>query len=340
MTAADGVLVVIICALTAYALLAGADFGGGVWDLFARGRHADDERRLISGALGPVWEANHVWLIFVIVATFSGFPSAFGLIARTLELPLAFAVAGIVLRGAAYVYRAYGEEAAGPEQWWGRLFAVASTVTPFMLGVCGAALATGRLHGAPASSPLAPFRSGFTIVSGLFAVAVTAFLAAVYLCHDAAGSPETVHLVPGLRRKALGAAVVAGGLSLALLPLLNRDAPVVAHRFHDRSIPFLVLAVLCGTVSLAVIWRRRYVLARATAALAVGGVLWGWAVAQYPDLAVGAATARGAAASEANLRALLVAMGFGMAVILPAFGLLLKVFAAPEPAGDGPIHGA
>jgi cytochrome d ubiquinol oxidase subunit II len=334
MTAADGVLVVIICSLTAYTLLAGADFGGGVWDLFARGRHARAERRLISGALGPVWEANHVWLIFVIVATFSGFPSAFGLIARTLELPLAFALAGIVLRGAAYVYRAYGEGAAGPEQWWGRVFAIASTVTPFMLGVCGAALATGKLHTDPMSSPLAPFQSAFTLVSGLFAVAVTAFLAAVYLCHDAAGSPETVELVPGFRRKALGAAVTAGVLSLALLPLLDHDAPVVAHRFHERSLAFLALAVLCGTGSLLLVWRRRYVLARITGGLAAGGVLWGWAVAQYPDLAVGAATASGAAASGPNMRALLIAMGFGMAVILPAFYVLLRVFAAPEPAGS------
>jgi cytochrome d ubiquinol oxidase subunit II len=335
MTAADGVLVVIICSLTAYTLLAGADFGGGAWDLLARGRHARGERRLISHALGPVWEANHVWLIFVIVATFSGFPSAFGLIARSLELPLALALAGIVLRGAAYVYRAYGEGAAGPEQWWGRVFAVASTITPFMLGVCGASLATGRLHADPASGPLVPFQSAFTLVSGAFAVVVTAFLAAVYLCHDAAGSPETVALVPGFRRKALGAAMAAGVLSLALLPLLSRDAPVVAHRFHERSLPFLVLAVLCGTVSLVVIWRRRYVLARVTAALAVGGVLWGWAVAQYPDLAVGAATASGSAASGPNLRALLIAMGFGMAVILPAFALLLRVFATPEPSAAG-----
>jgi cytochrome d ubiquinol oxidase subunit II len=337
-TAADGVLLVIISSLTAYALLAGADFGGGVWDLLARGRHAKDERRLISGSLGPVWEANHVWLIFVIVATFSGFPAAFGLIARTLELPLAFALAGIVLRGAGYVYRAYGEGAYGPEEtgtaWWGRVFAVASTSTPFMLGVCGAALATGKLHTAPMSSPLVPFQSAFTLVSGLFAVAVTAFLAAVYLCHDAAGSPETAHLVPGFRRKALGAAAVAGVLSLVLLPLLAHDAPVVAQRFRDRSIPFLALAALAGTVSLAVIWQRRYVLARVTGALAVGGVLWGWALAQYPDLAVGAATAAGTAAAGPNLRALLIAMGFGMAVILPAFVLLLRVFATPEPGGD------
>ncbi|NUP53917.1 MAG: cytochrome d ubiquinol oxidase subunit II [Catenulispora sp.] len=328
MTAVNLLLAVIICALAAYALLAGADFGAGVWDLLARGRHADRERRLIAHALGPVWEANHVWLIFVIVATFSGFPSAFGLIARGLELPLAFALAGIVLRGAAYVYRAYGEGAAGPESLWSRVFAVASSVTPFMLGVSGAALATGKVTAD--SGPLAPFSSAFTLVAGVFAVTVTAFLAAVYLCHDAGTDPGTEDLVPVFRRKALAAASVAGVVSLALLPLLYQDAPTVAHRFTERSIPFVVLAVVCGFGSIAVIWKRRYVLARATAATAVVAVLLGWAAAQYPDLAVGTATARDSAAGAANLHALLIAMGFGMAVILPAFFVLLKVFSGPE----------
>ncbi|NUR59964.1 MAG: cytochrome d ubiquinol oxidase subunit II [Catenulispora sp.] len=328
MTAVNLLLAVIICALAAYALLAGADFGAGVWDLLARGRRADRERRLIAHALGPVWEANHVWLIFVIVATFSGFPTAFGLIARGLELPLAFALAGIVLRGAAYVYRAYGEGAAGPDTLWSRVFAVASSVTPFMLGVSGAALATGKVTAD--SGPLAPFDSAFTIVSGVFAVIVTAFLAAVYLCHDAGTDADTEDLVPVFRRKALAAATLAGLVSLALLPLLYQDAPTVAHRFTERSIPFVVLAAACGFGSIAVIWKRRYVLARATAATAVIAVLLGWAAAQYPDLAVGAATARDSAAGAANLHALLIAMAFGMTVILPAFFLLLKVFSGPE----------
>ena len=328
MTAVSLLLAVIICALAAYALLAGADFGAGVWDLLARGRRADRERRLIAHALGPVWEANHVWLIFVIVATFSGFPTAFGLIARGLELPLALALAGIVLRGAAYVYRAYGEGAAGPDSLWSRVFAVASSVTPFMLGVSGAALATGEVTAD--SGPLTPFSSAFTIVAGVFAVIVTAFLAAVYLCHDAGTDPQTEDLVPVFRRKALAAATLAGAVSLALLPLLYQDAPVVAHRFTERSIPFVVLAAACGFGSIAVIWRRRYVLARATAATAVVAVLLGWAVAQYPDLAVGAATARDSAAGPANLHALLIAMAFGMTVILPAFLLLLRVFSGPE----------
>ena len=161
MTAVNLMLVIMVLSLLAYALLAGADFGGGAWDLLAGAgrdrRSAEDQRSLISGSLGPVWEANHVWLIFVIVCTFSGFPSAFGDIATSLELPLALALVGIVLRGASYVYRAYGEGASLPDRWWSRIFACASVLTPFMLGVSGAALATGRLR--PGSSPTVPFQA-------------------------------------------------------------------------------------------------------------------------------------------------------------------------------------
>jgi cytochrome d ubiquinol oxidase subunit II len=332
MTAVNAMLGIIVLSLLAYALLAGADFGGGFWDLFAgwsrRGDHdPEGQRRLISASLGPVWEANHVWLIFVIVCVFSGFPTAFGTIATSLELPLGFALVGIVLRGAAYVYRAYGGGAALPDQWWGRIFAGASVLTPFMLGVSGAALATGRLG--PHSTPTEPFRSPFTLAAGMLAVVVTAFLAAVYLCHNAAQNPETAHLVAVFRRKAMGAAVAAGAVALALLPFLYRDAPVVAARFTDRSLPLAALSAACGAASLLVLWRERYVLARATAAVAVIGVLGGWAAAQYPDLMVGVHTAAESAAAPQSMDAMLVAMSFGMAVILPSFYFLLKVFSSP-----------
>ncbi len=329
MTAADLLLGVMVGGLTAYALLAGADFGGGVWDLLARGRHAADERRLIATSLGPVWEANHVWLIFVLVALFSGFPPAFGIIGSTLQVPLICALVGIVLRGSAYVYRAYGAGAAGPDRWWGHVFAVASTITPFSLGVTGAALASGELA---TDGPLRPLTSAFGLVCGLFAVTVTAFLAAVYLCRDAAASSATEHLVPGFRRRALGGALASGALAAVLLPLLWSDAPAVAHRFGDRSIPFAVASAAGGIAALVLLWRRRFTAARTAAGLAVAGVLWGWAAAQYPDLVVGHATVASAAAPEANLVAMLIAIGLGMAVIVPSTIMLFRLFSRPDAA--------
>jgi cytochrome d ubiquinol oxidase subunit II len=331
MTAVNLMLVIMVLSLLAYALLAGADFGGGGWDMLAGlGRDRDSaerQRGLIAASLGPVWEANHVWLIFVIVCTFSAFPAAFGDIATSLELPLALALVGIVLRGAAYVYRAYGEGASLPDRWWSRIFACASVLTPFMLGVSGAALATGRLR--PGSSPTVPFQSPFTLLAGLLAVVVTAFLAAVYLCYDASLNPDTRELVAVFRRKAIAAAVASGVVVLVMLPFFYRDAPVVAHRFTDRAIPFAAVSAVCGFGSLLVLWKQRYVLARVTAAAAVVGVLGGWAAAQYPDLLVGVYTARQAAAAPSSLDTMLVAMSVGMAVVLPSFLYLLKVFTAP-----------
>ncbi len=332
MTAVNAMLVAIVLSLLAYALLAGADFGGGVWDLVAGwsrrpGRDPEGQRGLIAASLGPVWEANHVWLIFVIVSVFSAFPTAFGTIATSLELPLGLAVVGIVLRGAAYVYRAYGEGAALPDRWWGRIFAGASVLTPFLFGVSGAALATGRLG--LASSPTEPFRTPFALTAGVLAVVVTAFLAAVYLCHNAAQDPSTGHLVRVFRRKAMGAALAAGVIALVMLVFFYRDAPVVSARFTDRSIPLAAVSALCGVGSLVVLWRERYVLARGTAAVAVAGVLGGWAAAQYPDLMAGVHTAAESAAAPQSVDAMLVAMCLGMAVILPSFYLLLKVFSRP-----------
>ncbi|WP_261557501.1 cytochrome d ubiquinol oxidase subunit II [Frankia tisae] len=328
MTAADLLLVVMVIGLTAYALLGGADFGGGVWDLLARGRDARAQRKLISNAIGPVWEANHVWLVFIVVALFSGFPPAYGVVGSSLEVPLSAALVGIVLRGAAYVYRAYGAGAAGPDHWWGHVFAVSSTITPFALGVAGAALATGDMS---PDDPFAPVRSSFGLVCGLFAVAATAFLAAVYLCKDAAASPVTEHLVPDFRRRAAGGAVVCGILALILLPLFWHQAPVVAHRFADRSLLLVVLSAVGGIGALVALARNQFVAARLAAGLAVAAMLWGWAVAQYPDLIVGQVTVDDAAAPSTNIQAMLYTVGGGLLLITPPLVVLYRLFTRPEP---------
>ncbi|KDA43902.1 cytochrome d ubiquinol oxidase subunit II [Frankia sp. B2] len=329
MTSADLLLIIMVVGLTAYALLGGADFGGGVWDLLARGRHAGDQRKLISASLGPVWEANHVWLIFIVVAMFSGFPEAYGVIGSSLEVPLSVALVGIVLRGAAYVYRSYGAGGAGPDHWWGHVFAVSSTIAPFALGVAGAALASGDLS---TDDPFAPVRSPFGLVCGAFAVAATAFLAAVYLCRDAASSPATAHLVADFRRRAIGGAVLCGALAAILLPLLWADAPQVAGRFRDRSLPLVALSTLGGIGALVALWRDQFGAARIAAGLAVGAMLWGWAVAQYPDLVVGQATVDTAAAPTTNIRAMLFAIAGGLVVLVPSLMMLFRLFSRPEPA--------
>jgi cytochrome d ubiquinol oxidase subunit II len=363
MSAADGVLVAILLGLTAYAVLGGADFGGGVWDLLAHGPRRDAQRELIAHSMGPVWEANHVWLVFVIIGLFSGFPGAFGVLCRTLILPLSLALAGIVLRGAAFAYRQYGrpDESRPPVRgtiWWGRVFAVASTVTPFMLGVAGGAVATGDLPADGSGGVLAPFGSPLALVAGALAVMTCAFLAAVYLARDAevtvspatgggptdAGANATgladaaasrpagsgrgaaaagAELVGDFRRRALGAAALAGALAIAALPLLWADAPSVAARF-GRALGPAALSVAGGVAALVLLWHRRFGAARVAAAVAPAGLLWGWGLAQYPWLVVGAADVPGSAAPPHSEAAILIVLAAGMILVTPALALLLR----------------
>jgi cytochrome d ubiquinol oxidase subunit II len=321
-TAADLILLVIVGALTAYLVLGGADFGGGLWDLFAVGRTGARQRALISRTLGPVWEANHVWLILALVATFSAFPPVYAAIGRGLALPVSIALVGIVLRGAGYVYRAYGQGAAGGDRLWGRVFAIASVIAPYMLGEAAAGLATGEMDAGAAL-----LGRPFAILVGALTVAATAFLAATYLAHEAdVGGDEPLARV--FRWRALAGAVITGLLALALVPTLRADAPRLADHL-DRAVPFIAVSALAGLGALVLLWRSRYRLARVPAALAVACVLWGWAAAQYPYLIAGQDTISQASAPANSLRATALVLVAGLALLAPGTIALFRVFARP-----------
>lgn len=312
-----GILLIILASLTAYLVLGGADFGAGIWDLLARGQTARRQRELMSRSIGPVWEANHVWLILALVATFAAFPPLYESIGRGLAVPVAIALVGIVLRGAAYVYKSYGNGAAGPDHLWGRIFAIASAVTPYMFGVTAGGLATGKLH-AGARLIVDPFAA----LTGGLAVVATAFLAAVYLCHDAATTDPG--LVPVFRRRAVGGAILAGVLALALLPTL----PSTAGLHLGRAAGLIALSAAAGLATLLLLWRKAFRAARTSAAVAVAAILWGWAAAQYPALIVGRLTVSDAAAStQAATFGVLLA---GLIVLAPALIVLFKVFSRSE----------
>lgn len=313
-----GILLIILASLTAYLVLGGADFGGGIWDLLAGGKTASRQRELIARSIGPVWEANHVWLILALVATFSAFPPVYEAIGRGLALPVSVALIGIVLRGAAYVYRSYGNGAAGPDHLWGRVFAIASAVTPYMLGVTAAGLATGKLD-----SGAALLTDPFAALTGGLAVVATGFLAAVYLCHDAAAADP--QLVPIFRRRAAAGAILAGILALALLPTL----PTTAGLHLGRAAGFIALSGTAGIATLLLLWRRAFRAARGSAAIAVAAILWGWAAAQYPALIVGRLTVSNAAASTQT--ATFVVLLAGLILLAPALIGLFRVFSRAEP---------
>jgi cytochrome d ubiquinol oxidase subunit II len=332
-TALDySVAAILWLAVVAYAVLAGADFGGGVWDLFARGPRADEQRRAVTRAMGPVWEANHVWLIFLITGLFTGFPTAFAALAIGLFVPFSLVLLGIVMRGAAFAFRAHAAGGAS-RQRWGLVFGIASTITPFLLGACAGAVATGRATRPErvAADLLLPWTSPFALVCGALALAICAGLAAAYLAveQDQAGNIE---LAEDFRRRALAAGAVTLVLAVAALPLTPTSAPSLWRGLTGRALPLTSAAALFAMVAALAMLRRRYRVARAFIVLQVASILLAWAVAQAPYLVPPNISIDGSASPPEVMASLLVTYCVGGAVLLPALALLFHVFKGRNPA--------
>jgi cytochrome bd ubiquinol oxidase subunit II len=317
---------VALLALTAYVVLGGADFGAGFWDLTAGGaQRGAPVRAMIKRAMSPVWEANHVWLIFLLVVLWTGFPEAFGSITSTLAIPLFVAALGIVLRGGAFALK--GEAATIAEaRALGATFALASVIVPFFLGAAAGAIAAGEVPVANAGGDeWASWTQSTSILVGALAVATGAHLAAVFLGADSLRAGET-ELVHAFRVRALGSGVVAGALAIAGLLVVRSDVPGLYDDLTSGAGLACVLASgAAGLVTLWLEWRERFELARYTAAAAVGAIVAGWAVAQEPYLLPPDLTVHEAAAPDATLAALLVATGLGMLILIPALTWLFRL---------------
>jgi len=319
-------LAILWVGLTAYVLFGGADFGGGFWDLFAGGAHRGRAQRgLIEHSIGPVWEANHVWLIFVIVLAWTGIPSVFAAIASTLYIPLTLAAVGIIARGAGFAFRKASTEL-WQQRLFGAVFAFASVVTPLCLGAIAGAIASGRVPPGIAEGDLvASWVNPTSAVSGLLGVGITAYLAAVFLTRDAQRSGRS-DLAEAFRRRALATGITVGGVSAAGLLVVRADAAdLFAELTRGRALPAVAVSIAAGLASLVLLWRRRYVAVRVTAALAVVGLLWGWGLGQYPDLLPGV-TLADAAATDAVLAATLGALAVGALLLLPSLWWLYATF--------------
>jgi len=329
LTLANALAAVLLIALNAYVVLAGADFGGGVWDLFAWGPRRQQQRDLIAHAIGPVWEANHVWLILAVVLLFTCFPTVFAQLAITLHVPLTLMLFGVVLRGSAFAFRSYGSESDVAERRWGRTFAIASLVTPILLGACVGAVAAGRVHGSAAGGFvqgfIRPWLTPFALSIGLLALCLFAFLAAVYLTLETTDA----ELREDFRRRAL-----AAGLSLfpaALLTLvLAGEAPDMRAGllFSIRGLLIQLPTALAAVTALAALGSRRYRLARVAAVAQASFIIWGWAIAQYPMMLPPETTIAGAAAPAITLQLVAGALGLGALVLLPSLAYLFRVFKA------------
>lgn len=327
--AALAVAGVIMVALNFYVLFAGADFGGGVWDFLASGPRKKEQRDLISHALAPIWEANHVWLILVIVLLFTCFPAAFSTVAIALHIPLSLMLIGIVLRGSAFIFRSYGSDDNATQQRWGRVFAIASIVTPVLLGMCIGAIATGGIGSAAPDGSfvahfIAPWLTLFGVGVGLLALALFSFLAAVYLTVEAEGT----ELAEDFRTRALWAAAAVFVIAFGVLALSWNSAPMVraALMAGKFALAIHVVTGIAAVTAIAALWTRRFELARVAAAAQVTFILWGWAVAQYPYVLPPALTINASAAPTRTLVLVLWALAAGACVLFPSLFYLFRIF--------------
>ena len=318
-------LVFALIGLALYTVLGGADFGAGFWQLFAgKGEPADEIRDEAHHAMAPVWEANHVWLIFVLTVVWTAYPAAFGSIASTLSIPLFIAGIGIVLRGGAYALRA-GTATPVEQRSIDTVFAISSILTPFALGTVIGALASERVHvGNPGGSLATSWLNPTSIAIGLLAVASSAYLAAVFLSGDATRAGDRP-LAERFRTRALAAGLAAGAVAIGGLVVLHFDAERIFRRLTDgAALPALVVSLGAGVATLALVARRRYEPARYTAALAVTATIAGWAVAQRPVFLHGL-TIRQAAAGHDTLVAVTVAVLAGAVLLFPSLALLFRL---------------
>lgn len=328
---------VVLMGLIAYTVFGGADFGAGVWTALAFGPRGAEQREAIFRAMGPVWETNHVWLILVTVTLFTAFPPAFADLFTALLVPLVIALVGIVFRGAAFAFRHYGYIAEARLPATGAVFSVTSLVTPMALGTAVGAVAAGKIdieRGQVVSGLWQPWLQPFPVLCGLIAVALCGFLTASYMTTRTSG-----RLQEDFRNRALATSLVLGALTTLAIPLAYFDAKPFWDQLDD-PVPILIMcsAVAAGVSSLAVLWRRWYVLAPPVAASTAALVLAGWGAAQYPYLVPPSERISDVAAGSATLTAFLVSLPIGALILVPSLVLLYTTF-SEKTGGPGAPHG-
>jgi cytochrome d ubiquinol oxidase subunit II len=319
MTLANAVLAVIWLGVIAYAVFGGADFGAGIWDLFAGSADTGKEpRELLERSIGPVWEANHVWLIFVLVYLWTAFPEAFVSIMTTLYIPMMLAGFGIVLRGSSFAFRKWASRLTY-RRMFGIAFAASSLVTPFFLGTVASGVASGRVPlGNAAGDPWTSWLNPTSILGGTLAMVVSAYIAAVLTARDAARS-NRMDLASYFRNRALASGALAGLVAGVGILVIRADAPVLFDGLTDTyGLAVVLISVVAGTTSLAAIYMRGRQLSRFVAVVATVTILWGWGLGQYPWLLPDVLTIEEGAASDAVLVALLVAFVGAAVLAVPA----------------------
>nr|WP_204745389.1 cytochrome d ubiquinol oxidase subunit II [Glycomyces paridis] len=343
MTLEFAVAAALFAGVLCYAVLGGADFGSGFHDLTAGGsRRGAPLRTLIDHSIGPVWEANHVWLIYVLVMWWTGFPESFAAAMTTLYVPLVLALGGIVLRGASFAFRKYSETL-WQARLFGVVFATSSVLAPFFLGTIAGALASGRVPAGGNGDPWTSWLAPTPLFTGAISVGTCAFLAGTFLTADAARRGQDA-LAARLRVRSLVVGAVTGAVVFAALIPIERDAPTLWEGLTSRALPVAALSALGGIATLILLWRGRFGIARLTAVVAVAAVMAGWGVGQYPWVLVDQVSIHEGAGAPATLQGLLVAVGIAALIVAPALGYLFYLTQSPqwngaaEPAKPATVH--
>ncbi|WP_112140584.1 cytochrome d ubiquinol oxidase subunit II [Glycomyces dulcitolivorans] len=340
MTIEFAVAAALFAGVLCYAVLGGADFGSGFHDLTAGGsRRGAEVRTLIDHSIGPVWEANHVWLIYVMVMWWTGFPESFAAAMTTLYVPFVLALVGIVLRGASFAFRKYSETL-WQARLFGVVFATSSVLAPFFLGTIAGALASGRVPAGGNGDPWTSWIAPTPLFTGAISVGTCAFLAGTFLTADAARRGQRA-LAERMRLRSLVVGAATGVVVFAALIPIEHDAPTLWEGLVGRAAPVVALSALGGIATLVLLWRRRFGPARGTAVVAVAAVMAGWGIGQYPWVLVDQVSIGEAAGAPATMQGLLVAVGIAAVVVGPALAYLFYLTQTPQWSGqesEGPAR--
>ena len=324
-----------------YAAFGGADFGGGVWYFFIFGfsPKAQAQRELIARAIGPVWEANNVWLVYLVVGLYTAFPSVAAILATALFIPFSLALIGVVLRGAAFAFESHIPQSVEVREVYGRMFSSASTITPFLLGACAAAVASGEIrvqHGNLPVAVWAPWLTPFALTVGAMGISLCAVIAAVYLTVEAQTAKNT-ELMEAFRIRAFIASFVTAGFALLGLILAQSEAPILWHGMLAHALWAVIVTILIGIAMVIALFFRRYKVARVLIVMGTGALLGTWGLSQIPYLIPPDVTITGAASPPVTMIAFLVSAFVGMLLLLPSLWFLFHIFKS-QGFRQPPVH--
>jgi cytochrome bd ubiquinol oxidase subunit II len=330
MTVSDVLLSILWLALIIYTVTGGADFGGGMLELFAVGKSGVRQDALIDESMDPVWEANHVWLIFLLVVFFTASPPVFAAINVILFIPLLLALIGIVLRGSSFAFRMHGIiKRSQTVRILSRIFSVASAMTPFFLALAAAAIASGAIHIQNKSQIVTNTGSywltPFTVTIGAMALTLCVTIAAIYLTVEATSRGDT-ELAEAFRRRGLIAGALTAALGLLGLILSPSEASFLWNAMLDHAIPLVIVTMLIGLAAAAALWFKRYGWARILIVAEAAFLLISWGVSQFPYLIPPDVKVENAASPQETQTLLLVGIIIALIIVVPSLWFLFYVF--------------